>query len=234
MGLRLHASAQTVPKRGRIAAENEDSVSCDMGSGRFAVADGASTSARPEVWSEILVNAFTHEGVDPLAPDILDRLRRSWWQRVARPGLPWWAREKLPQGGAAAFVGLTTRGSDYQVRAVGDSCFFHLRGPEMLLAGPLDRADLFSRFPTLVSTRPGASATADAIWDGGGSYEAGDLFVLATDALAKHLLQAYETTGCLLPVSDHLGSPAAFADFVTRSRESGMDNDDTTVCVVQT
>ncbi|QIZ38036.1 hypothetical protein [Saccharopolyspora sp. ASAGF58] len=71
------------------------------------------------MWSEILVNAFTHEGVDPLAPDILDRPRRSWWQQVARPGLPWWALEKLPQGGAAAFVGLTTRRSDYQVRAVG-------------------------------------------------------------------------------------------------------------------
>ncbi|MFI0466581.1 hypothetical protein ACH347_21085 [Saccharopolyspora sp. 5N102] len=234
MGLQLRASAQTVPKRGRVAAENEDSVACDAGHGRFAVADGASTSARPEVWSEILVNAFTHDGVDLLAPEVLERLRRSWWQQVARPGLPWWALEKLPQGAAAAFVGLTVRDSGYQVRAVGDSCFFHLRGPEMLLVGPLDRAERFSRFPNLISTNPDGPTAVDAAWEGGGSYEAGDLFVLATDALAKHLLQVYEAAGHLIPVSDHLGSPEAFAEFVAHSRESGMDNDDTTVCVVQT
>ncbi len=96
-------------KRGRSDAENEDRVAYDVGSGRFAVADGASTSARSEVWSEILVNAFTRDGVDPLAPDVLDRLRQAWWKQVARPGLPWWAVEKLPQGAAAAFVGLTVR-----------------------------------------------------------------------------------------------------------------------------
>ncbi|MBB5159366.1 hypothetical protein BJ970_006965 [Saccharopolyspora phatthalungensis] len=197
------------------------------------MADGASTSARSEVWSEILVNAFTRDGVDPLAPDVLDRLRQAWWKQVARPGLPWWAVEKLPQGAAAAFVGLTVRETGYRVRAIGDSCLFHLRGEEILLAGPLDRADRFSRFPALITTRPHAAATV-AIWEGGGSYDAGDVFVLATDAMAKHLLQDYQTAGRLLPVAKYLESPEAFGDFVARARENGMDNDDTTACVVQT
>ena len=56
--MRLLAAAQSVPKAGRSGDENEDAFELDDAKGRYAVADGVSTAARPEVWSRLLVHAF--------------------------------------------------------------------------------------------------------------------------------------------------------------------------------
>jgi hypothetical protein len=104
-GRPLSVVTRTVPKRDRAPHENEDSVAGDTGQGRFAIADGASTSARPEVWSGLLASTFVN-GDNPLAPEVLARLRADWWQQVYRPSLPWFAQEKLSRGGDATFVGL--------------------------------------------------------------------------------------------------------------------------------
>lgn len=230
---RFGVVVRSTPKRDRQHHENEDSVAENHLAGRFAISDGASTSARSEVWSRLLTSTFA-AGADPLAPHTLTELRQRWLKQVFNDSLAWYAREKLFQGGAATFVGLQVLDETYHVVAVGDSCVFHIRQDELILAAPLDHWNQFTRSPALVSTRLDAPPPGDELWQGGGEYQTGDTFLLATDAVAKHLLRVHRECGVILPISEASSSGTRFIDFVRRERGRGLDNDDTTVCVVTT
>jgi hypothetical protein len=229
----LSATVHTVAKLGRDPADNEDSAAVDLSSGRFAVADGASTSARPEVWSRLLVQAFVSERIDPLVPAALAQLRGRWNTSVMRPGLAWYAQAKLLQGADSTFLGLYLDRKErlYHATVVGDSCLFHLRHHDLVWVGPVEQAADFSRFPDLISSRPGApppKATALA-----GTYRRGDTFLLATDAIAKFLLAVYERYG-RVPAEPFAGDTQEFRRGVARYRNRGqLGNDDTTLCVVR-
>lgn len=227
----------SVPKSGRAETENEDAYAVNCETRRFAVADGASTSARPEVWSRLLVDTFVDEDSDALDLRALDKLREQWRKKVWRAGLPWFAEEKLHQGAAAAFVGLAiedhekTTAPGYRVRAIGDSCLFHMRGGRLLLLVPPLKLEDFSRFPTLLHTDPEMSVAAGDGWEARGTYQLGDVFILATDTIAKALLQKYERALYGARLVTYLETRERFDQFVSLVRQSGSD-DDMTACVV--
>jgi hypothetical protein len=230
----LSATVHTVPKLGRHPSDNEDSAAADLASGRFAIADGASTSARPEVWSRLLAQAFVHERIDPLAPAALAQLRGEWNTLVMRPGLAWYAQAKLLQGADSTFLGLylDTADRNYHAAMVGDSCLFHLRRHDLLWVGPVERAADFGRFPHLISSRSAAPTPKATVL--AGTYQRGDTFLLVTDAIAKFLLAVYERYG-RVPAEPFVGGPQEFRRGVARYRHRGqLGNDDTTICVVQT
>ncbi|KPM51692.1 hypothetical protein ACG83_33235 [Frankia sp. R43] len=231
---RLTVTSRTVAKLGRADDENEDCCAACPERGRFAIADGASTSARPEVWSRLLVHAFVGESLDPLAPEVLAGLRERWWEQVSRPGLPWYARAKLQSGADASFLGLCVdvERRRWVATCVGDSCVFHLSGGRTRAAGPVLRAEDFSRFAQLVGSR-GAAVPAPTVL--GGTYQPGDVFVLATDALARLLLCADADRGRMPSPGWLAHSAGRFARMVAAYRHHGcLANDDTTICVVQT
>lgn len=220
-----------VAKDGREPDENEDRA--DAGPRRAAVADGASTSARAEVWAEILVQAFVNDHKDPFDPQVLTQLRQLWHDTVHRPDLPWYATAKLRDGGAAAFVGLELDPDSqrYSVCAIGDACLLHLRGPELLSAVPVERWERFGRFPTLVTTKAADDSHRPTLWRDGDYYRPGDIFVLASDALAKYLLRRHQQQG--RPIDPRVALDGDFASWVASARlHDDLDNDDTTVCVV--
>ncbi|WP_018640141.1 hypothetical protein [Parafrankia elaeagni] len=230
----LTATSRTVTKLGRGAEENEDRCATCPERGRFAVADGASTSARPEVWSRLLVDAFVRDAVDPLAAEVLPGLRERWWAEVNRPGLPWYARAKLQLGADASFLGLTVDVGNqlWAATCVGDSCVFHVSAGRTCAAGPVEHSTDFSRFAQLVGSR-GPSRPEPVVL--GGAYRPGDVFVLATDALAQFLLRAVEARGRMPSPGWLAHSAARFARAVDAYRHHGcLANDDTTICVVQT
>lgn len=232
-GPRLNAVLRTAVKQDREPHENEDSVAANTAEGRFAISDGVSTAARSEIWSALLTDAFVR-GDDPVTPTVLTRLRRAWWDAVHEPDLPWFAHAKLAQGAAATFVGLQVDRSTYRITAVGDSCVLHLRERELVLAAPLHHWTGFSRFTETLSTDPERPGGEDQVWSGGGEFATGDVLLLATDAVARHLLHRYADEGVLPPIWEHVGDDAEFSDFVRRERARGLDNDDSTVCVVWT
>ncbi|NNH72944.1 hypothetical protein HLB23_24310 [Nocardia uniformis] len=231
--LAVPAVLGSVAKDGRDPGDNDDRAGAGLY--RFAVADGAATSARPEIWAEILVHAYVGEHVDPFETNELAALREQWLREVVRPGLPWHATEKLKRGGAATFVGLDINlaARRYRAVAVGDSCLLHLREARLVRAGPLGNWELFDRFPPLVSTLAGDESFRTALWRKEGAFEPGDVFILASDALAKYLLRSHaqdqqvDMAPCTARTAD------LFAEWVTKARsQSGLDNDDTTICVV--
>lgn len=229
----LDVVIRTVPKRENTPEENEDSAAGNAERGRFAVADGASTTARSEVWSAMLTESFVN-GEEPLAHDVLNRLRGDWWDRVEEPGLAWHAKAKLMGGSAATFLGVAVEYDRYAMTSVGDSCMFHLSEQKLLSAAPLTEWSAFSRFPEAVHTRSDAAVSPDAIQSVSGTLSEGDVLLLATDAVAKHLLRRHRENGALPPILDHLADEDEFADFIEQERERGLDNDDSTVCVVWT
>lgn len=231
----LSAVAHSVPKLGRSAWENEDSADTDPSAGRFAVADGASTSARPEVWSRLLVESFIDEWADPLAPSVLAGLRDRWNALVTGPSLPWYAQAKLLQGADSTFLGLRLDpvAGLFHAAGVGDSCLFHIRGCEVLRVGPIDDPARFGRFPELVSSRVNAAVPAATVL--AGTYQPGDVFLLATDAIAKFLLETYARHGRVSPAAAFTRNRAQFIRRIARYRSRGqLANDDTTLCVVST
>ncbi|WP_239331942.1 hypothetical protein [Frankia sp. CiP3] len=235
MGAGLQVTVHSVPKLGRSAAENEDSAAADQVAARFAIADGASTSARPEVWSRLLVDSFVTEHADPLAPEILPHLRSRWWGHVAKPNLPWYATAKLMEGADSTFLGLLVDSAEgvYHAVSLGDSCLFHIRRQEILWVGPVDHADGFGRFPELVSSRAGAPRQQPTEFTT--TYQDGDIFLLATDAVSAFLLKIYERHQRVPPLGTFVNSRERFARFVARHRHRGqLANDDTTLCVVRT
>ncbi|MEU6129743.1 protein phosphatase 2C domain-containing protein [Saccharopolyspora sp. NPDC047091] len=213
-------------KQGYEESENEDACAADPVSLRFAVADGASTAARSDVWSRLLVEAFVHEHLDPTDPGTRRELSSRWLAAVWRADLAWFAQEKLSGGSAATFVGLTFSDETYRVHAVGDSCLFHLRGDRVLLAGPMFDPDEFDRFPELLRTSS-ESRGGDAVWEAVGTHLSGDVFVLATDAVAATFLTACSTEGRV--PAHYVDTPSELVD---RARNEGR-NDDMTMCVIE-
>ncbi|OLZ51887.1 protein phosphatase 2C domain-containing protein [Amycolatopsis keratiniphila] len=230
---RLRVAIRTTAKRDSGPCENEDSAAENIDAGLFALSDGASAAARAEVWSQLLTEAFV-SGADPLASSTLSALRRSWRERVSAPDLAWYAKEKLAQGSAATFLGVRVDTNGYNVTAVGDSCLFHVSDRELVLVAPLTDWREFSRFPELVHTSPDNPVPLEHIWSGGGPARDGDVLLLATDAIAKHLLRQHHETGELPAILDHLGDDEQFTKFVAHAREHGLENDDSTVCAVWT
>jgi len=121
----------------------------------------------------------------------------------------------------------------YRAFAVGDVCLFHVRDDRLLCAKPVERPEDFGVQPALVATSrsyPGPGIETLVEWTG--EIAAGDLLVLASDAVAHWFLVAAGQGGrpwrCIVEASED-----EFATLVARLRqENQMRNDDVTVVAV--
>ena len=210
----------------------------------LAVSDGATESSFASVWAKQLTRSFcadpflTLEQAQERAGLLADR----WNDIVYRKPLPWYAEEKARQGAFATFFGLALypgndrkpSGGTWQATAMGDSCIFHVRQGELLLAVPINDSDDFDNAPALIASIP--SRNQDA-WQNlvllSGEWLAGDRFILATDALAAWFLKEAEkghspwdelARFCSFPQEQ-----AEFSQWAADQRRRGtMRNDDLT------
>lgn len=227
------ARLATHHKEGRDPNENDDRAVGGTCS-RFALADGASTSARAEEWAEILVYAYVIKGVDILDPIVLETLRSDWRRRVHAGDLPWYALAKLQLGGAATFVGVDIDSDEqrYRAFAIGDACLLHIRRGRVITTGPLQHPRQFGRTPPLITTQVRDNSHQAALWEHGDGYARGDQLVLASDGLAKYLLEQH-CNGATIDLAAIPDNDNEFREWVADARRAGMDNDDTTICLVQ-
>jgi hypothetical protein len=119
--------------------------------------------------------------------------------------------------------------------AVGDSCLFQVRNCGLLKSFPLDRSEQFGNHPLLVSSNPvkNQQVWSELSYEEGG-VEPGDIFLLATDALAHWFLREGEKGEQPWNILTILETDLAFASFVGDLREKGsIRNDDTTLLLVR-
>lgn len=183
----------TAPKHGNRPEENEDAAGAAPDGLRFVVSDGATEGWESGPWAERLAAAFLARPPKPTDfATWLAAVRRAWVPREPTGPVPWYAAVKQEQGSFATLAGLDlrraggARGWAWRAAAVGDSCLFHVRGSELLAAFPIDVPAGFGSRPRLVPSAPG-SACPEPEWLAGRAAP-GDLFLLATDAVAAHVL----------------------------------------------
>lgn len=236
----VRTQALHVPKRGSEEAEYEDAFCPGEGvhraehGFRCAVADGATESAFARLWARLLVRSFARRRWR------LERLRRVWRRAMRGRELPWYLQARLHEGAHAAFLGLSIHNGaspeaaprTWRALAIGDSCLFHVRAGELLQTGPVASSEDFDNNPFLLSSvarslRDGARMLA-------GTWEIGDSFYLATDALAAWMMAEHEAGRAPWQDLRSLGGQEAFAGFVEGLRDAGvLHNDDTTLLRIE-
>ena len=244
-----------LPKAGNRPEEYEDALRVvypqHMGvsgrrTARVSVSDGASESAFAREWANILTDAFVDRPLDisglteDSLRDWLAPAQGEWRGDVPWDSIPWHGEAKARAGAFATVLGLTVAtvpGDPYQFSwqavAVGDSCLFVVRDDRLWLSFPLEDTVQFDNYPALVCSN--TDNTGD-LWEGvqrhSGECLSGDLFVLASDALACWFLarndEGQEPWETLLALES-----SEWAAWVEEQRSTGtMRNDDTTLVTI--
>lgn len=189
-------------------------------------------------------------------PGWLAPLQQKWREGIDWDNLPWFAEEKAKTGAFATFLGVSIfdpagsrkqgwferttsffRKHDapskfkWQAVAVGDSCFFQIRQDQMINCFPLSKSSEFNSRPVLLCSNP---ANNNGVWEEvrfqEGECLADDLFVLATDAVAKWFFEEHEAGRKPWETLGKIASNADFENFIARLRtDKLMRNDDVTV-----
>ncbi len=245
-----------LPKAGNSETEYEDASRVvypqrigvsGRGTARIAVSDGASESAFAREWANVLTGAFVSrapELADVSADSLRDWLtpaQEEWHKQVPWERIPWHGEAKARAGAFATLLGLTigaaSTGSpvlSWRALAVGDCCLFVVRNNRLQVSFPLKDHAEFDNNPALVCSNP---ANSEVLWEDvrldSGECSAGDLLILATDAIAAWFL-AQNTSGekpweALVELDR-----SEWDDWVDDQRREGlMRNDDTTLVIIE-
>ena len=244
-----------LPKAGNRLDEYEDAFrtaftrplgASRRSSAQVAISDGASESAFARDWARILTDTFVGNPPDLCSltedslRDWLMPAQEEWHAGVPWDRIPWHGEAKARAGAFATLLGLTIdpppddpRLLSWRAIAVGDSCLFVVREDRVLLSFPLEDAAQFDNLPALVCSNPAnAGGSKDGLRHRRGECEPGDLFVLATDALAQWFLA--DAAAGMKPWQTLLAlDPSDWRNWVSEQRREGlMRNDDVTLVML--
>lgn len=183
-------------------------------------------------------------------------MQARWKAGIDWENLPWFAEEKAKTGAFATFLGLRvydpeqTRKASLLERAaamfrkhedsqmwrwkafaVGDSCLFQIREDKLIACFPITKPEDFNSRPVLLCSN---SANNSSVWAEvkfqEGDCKGDDLFILATDAVAKWFLEQRDAGGKPWEILTGIRSQMEFHDWVAKLRaDKTMRNDDATV-----
>jgi hypothetical protein len=205
-----------------------------------AIADGASTSAMAGEWANKLVKAFIAQ---PFWDEkgLLGTLEDIGKELIPPVGpMPWYAEEKFQMGAFSTFLRAEfTKNSEdankgeWKAIAVGDSCIFQCNGKGLIQSFPISEPEKFNNRPDLIASNPlynqGFSKKLKSVE---GDWVQGDIFILATDALAKWFLVECKKGLNPWEVLDSFQTEPAFDTWVQQKRTTlELDDDDTSYLI---
>ena len=229
----------------------EDAYCLDSRSGLVAVADGVAGGVFSAPWANILTKATVEDPPDPAAADAfkewLAKNRKDWKAGIDFSKLDYFQQRKLQEvgGGFSTLIWLDLRpvGEDDPRReteayrclgcAVGDCCFFHVRDGQVLGTFPITESKQFDLTPSSIGS-------SNLNQDHHLQFELlddycrpGDLLVLATDAIACHLMKQLEQ-GAAIDWDGMLDmDEQQWAAWITELRaENAIRIDDTTLVLL--
>ncbi len=242
----LHTSVLNLEKDGNLPSEYEDAVAVKhVETGlRLAVADGVTDAIFTGAWARMLVRRFVLRPFWTRAGFAypVRALGAQWRQMHAQMELPWYAARKMEQGAAATLIGVrisvTHRSAatgTWRAVSMGDACLFHMQGSRLLQMHPDLKPAEFGNNPELIYTDVsrnqrlvrGPSVKA-------GSWQRGDIFMVASDALARWIRLSIDGgQGEWLDLIALAGKPdreAAFRSWAREEQGNGrLKNDDLTM-----
>ena len=236
-----------VHKAGESFSDCHDAFSIGKELNRFAIADGVSKSFFPAWWSPKLTQQFIKTGVKELIiyednSDFintwLDNARNKWRSEVeaevSKPSMKYFTRNKfnMRESAAATFVGLELGKEYWWGIAIGDSFLFQFDkdwNKKARLSSQKD--DHFGNHPDYWDSdaQKGGKGTYDS---SKGEFESGDIFLMATDALAEWITKSKPAQLNKLLT---LNTNDEFVEFVNEERKANrLEDDDTTLLVINT
>ncbi len=251
----LNISAHAVHKAGNQPEHYEDAYAFDTVTGRAAVADGASDSFEARDWASTLTQSFVKTPPEPTREAFMEWLHlpsRAWNIVLPWDDLPWYAEQKARDvGGLATLIGFylmpeekknAKKNNDtlWRALAVGDACLLHIRDNKLLVRFPIETTDGFDTTPTLLCTRLEQNEFIiddDELHTCEGTCRPGDIFLLASDAIAERLYQLadLEELNVGLPDWESILTLVNedFEGLIGQFRDDGLiRNDDVTLLVV--
>lgn len=221
----------------------------DQQSFYLAVADGATESSFASEWAKMLTRAFVKKPFTTIET-LQDRtkiLSKRWERIINEISLPWFAEEKARQGAFATILGLELNSSpnsshesgSWSAIAVGDTCLFQIRNENLICSFPISDASEFGNTPPLLSTN---LARSSQLWEyvktHSAEWKVGDVFLLATDAIACWFLYEHERDerpwNILLGFPEDPRPSKSFKLWADNARRSSkLKNDDLTLLLLE-
>jgi hypothetical protein len=235
----------TMPKVGEKQKDIEDALSWSSDRTLFAIADGVSASFLAKDWAHLLVNYFCENQYSIASicerwEEWLGPIQQQWRQRYLKiktdKALPWYAKgSKDKDHGSATFVGLKLLPPNqsgekiWEALAVGDSCLFQINANlNKIVAFPLDKSEQFTTVTNCFHSLPEYRSYNPIFMDG--VYDQGDIFLLATDALAEWIIKDFENYNHEWKKLISVDTEEKFISFINQLRRDGfIKNDDTTL-----
>ena len=242
MMIELFANKFVTYKKAETLDDCQDAAELNKDRGRYAIADGATRSFFPKTWAEILVKGFCEENTLSLEQESwkewIEPLRQKWLEQVTSTVQE--TKRYIPidrlsksESAASTFVGLEIdrKKSVWKAMIIGDSCLFHISDSKLKESYLIKKSEDFTNRPAIF-----ASFAKDSLYEPtfrNGQVKTGDIFILATDALAKWIIQ-HEEVGKFKDALKRLSKIEAdhenqFNDFVEEARETDgirLVNDD--------
>ena len=247
--IKLTARSFIAPKKGETAADCQDAWDQNASVGRYAVADGATLSFFPKQWAELLVKRFCYSEGLPLS------LEKKNWEAWIKPIQQEWLgrvseivqetktyilvdRLSKLESALSTFIGLEFNIDEGKWKALilGDSCLFHQSGSEFDSYSLKTLTDFQYRPKSFASFRKDnpVGGPPDVIAD---KALPGDMFILATDALAKWIIEHKEIDKLeeALNQLKQIETDKQFDQFVNLARDHEnirLINDDVTLMLI--
>jgi hypothetical protein len=198
-------------KIGNTPDEYEDSFSYNIEMRKFAVADGVSEACFSKLWSNILTECFvnsdyslfsheplTSDSVNMLLLSILQYSQKEWIERIDWRNLPFYVERKAKRGAFATFLGFevkeekTEEGWRWRAIAVGDCCLFQI-GDKITDIFPRYKSTDFGNEPSSLPSIPSPEILKKCKVEFKEGIVKKEKIILSTDALAKWIIEQYET-----------------------------------------
>ena len=238
----------TMPKVGEEKKDIEDAYSWSSDRTVFAIADGVSASFLAKDWANLLVNYFCEKHQYSIADicekytEWLNPVQQQWRQLYLKiktnKALPWYAKgSKDKDHGSATFVGLKllppnqSGEKSWEALAVGDSCLFKINAnlnENEIVTFPLNKSEQFKTVTNCFHSLPEYRSCKPICRSS--MYDQGDIFLLATDALAEWIIKDLENSTHKWKELMSANTEDQFIAFIEQLRHDGLiKNDDTTL-----
>lgn len=243
--LTLKVSSFITHKKAESLDDCQDAIKVNEDTSRYAVADGATRSFFPKWWAELLVEHFCRKSDSFLSEEKwkeqLVPIQEEWYKRVeerVKSRNLFYLTNSLNarEPAVSTFVGLEVDKTKQEWRAIviGDSCLFHKKG-NGFKSYLIEKSEDFTSHTEALASFPEKNHYDPTFISG--EFQAGDLFILATDALAKWIIQHDEANNLegVLKQLKRIETDEQFNQFVDQERDREnihLVNDDVTLMFI--
>lgn len=252
--LSIQVTSFFMQKLGNEPKEYEDSFCFNLENGRFGIADGASESCFSKLWADLLTRffvisdfslfsfeSFTDDITGHLLQPFIFTAQEEWNKRIDWENLPWNVKEKAKRGAFATFIGVELKEEhskekdSYRWRAiaVGDCCLFHVSNEQLIDIFPVQESTQFKSTPNMLPSKYSPYLLNKCkVKVREGKVKLGEEIILATDSVAKWIIQQNEAGRYIWKDLIFLGQIEMKSLFEKLIENTIMKNDDITILLL--